>query len=67
MDVNELKNFAEAASKLVDSLKTQLDSTDLTPEQKIVVENELKKANFAQLDSELKSQIQDLKNLSDKL
>ena len=67
MDVNELKNFAEAASKLVDSLKTQLDSTDLTPEQKIVVENELKKANFAQLDSELKTQIQDLKNLSDKL
>jgi len=67
MDVNELKNFAEAASKLVDSLKTQLDSTDLTPEQKIVVENELKKANFAQLDSELKTQIQDLKNISDKL
>lgn len=67
MDVNELKNFAEAASKLVDSLKTQLDSTDLTPDQKIVVENELKKANFAQLDSELKTQIQDLKNLSDKL
>ena len=67
MDVNELKNFAEAASKLVDSLKTQLDSTDATPEQKLVIENELKKANFAQLDSELKSQIQDLKNFTDKL